>query len=434
MPVLIQSNAIKDRNGNYVRSNSTVHDISEREQHERERDRLLSALEQSGETILITDTNGTIRYVNTTFERVSGFTREEAVGKNPRLLKSGLQDAGFYRDLWSTIQRGEVWRGRFINRRKDGTLYTEDSIISPVRNAAGEVVNYVAVKRDISRELILEEQYHQARKMEAIGTLAGGIAHDFNNLLQVILGFTSLMEGRLNHDSLDREEISQVRGAATRGSELVRHLLSFSRQQSCQPTVLDLNEVVRSTLAMVQRLIGEHIEVDFRLDPQLEPVHGDRVQIEQVLMNLCVNARDAMPGGGTLLIETTNVFNDVGSEPRPPNSINRPFVCIRVTDTGRGMDEATLARIFEPFFTTKELGKGTGLGLATVYGIVKQHKGRIDVTSAPGSGTSFQVLFPSIGESVLQPKPRRSPGIPAALSPSSLPRTRQLSANSWTGF
>jgi signal transduction histidine kinase/ActR/RegA family two-component response regulator len=316
------------------------------------------------------------------------------MGRNPRLLKSGHQDAAFYRRMWDTLGRGEVWKGRLVNRRKDGTLFQEDAIIGPVRDSAGRIVNYVAVKRDVTNEMRLERQLMQAQKMEAVGRLAGGVAHDFNNLLGVITGYGEIVQRRLPDDDALAPKVAEILKAAERAAGLTRQLLAFSRQQVLQPRIVDVNALVTDLAKMLRRLIGEDIELEAALDRELGSVKADPGQLEQVLMNLAVNARDAMPEGGRLAIATTNL--EVGSAEaalRPPM---RPgsYVLLSVTDTGTGMDAETQSHLFEPFFTTKEIGKGTGLGLSTVYGIVKQSEGYIWCESAPGAGTTFRIYLP----------------------------------------
>ncbi|MCC6487667.1 MAG: PocR ligand-binding domain-containing protein [Candidatus Hydrogenedentes bacterium] len=255
----------------------------------------------------------------------------------------------------------------------------------------------------------LEAQLRQAQKMEAVGQLAGGIAHDFNNLLQVILG---QLEITLGHDGLDartRERLASASEAAGRAAELTRQLLAFGRRQIIQPVNIDLNALIQGLLSMVRRCIGEHIELHFLPDKQIRTVHVDRSQIEQVVMNLCVNARDAMPSGGTLTIRTENATLDAGFCEEHPWAMEGQYVLLIVSDTGHGMDEETRAQMFEPFFTTKDLGHGTGLGLATVYGIVKQHNGLIQVSSAPREGTSLKIYIPCAERTVNGAIPHETP-------------------------
>ncbi|MCP4645083.1 MAG: PAS domain S-box protein [bacterium] len=373
-----------------------VRDITERKNAEAELRRFALVIEQAAEIVVIADTEGSITYVNPAFEEVTGYTREEAIGQNPRILKSGEMDESIYRVLWETLVRGETWSGRLVNKRKDGTLFTEDATISPLRSTSGEVVSYVAVKHNVSRELELEEQFFQAQKMEAVGQLAGGVAHDFNNLLQVIQGYGELVMMDLDAGSKMYDGLNQVMEASDRARTLVRQLLAFSRKQVLELEDVDLSGVVGNLAKMIQRVIGADISFDIHSEPGYKRIRADKGQLEQILMNLCVNARDAMPEGGALTVETGSVTLD--GEFCAANDWAKPgrYVVLSVSDTGCGMDEETQRRIFEPFFTTKELGKGTGLGLSTVFGIVRQHHGMVHVYSEIGTGSAFRIYLPKL--------------------------------------
>lgn len=484
--------------------------------------RLTAVVEQAGETIVITDLEGHIVYANPHFETSSGYTIAEAMRQPPNILKSGHQDSAFYEGLWATITAGQSWHGTFINKRKDGTLYHEDANIFPIKNAAGEIINYAAVKRDITdrvqaeqqlrlleaamestnegiiitnshpnwleativfvnqgfcqiagynrdallgqtpdlfygpesdttrletlnialaqgqifyeesisyrqdettyqaiwhiapifnshREIThyvalvqdvtamrqLEAQFRQSQKMEAIGRLAGGIAHDFNNILTIIIGHVEflLMLHPAEDDPL-YPDIMPIKRAAERAAELTRQLLAFSRRQVLQPRRLNLNELVTNLEKMLGRLIRENIELRTALAPELEPIDADPGQLEQVIMNLVVNARDAMPNGGHLTIETSNIYLNVSPTLQSDNFVPGPYILLTVSDTGVGMDATTQERVFEPFFTTKPKGEGTGLGLATVHGIVAQSRGHLDIKSKLGHGTCVKVYLP----------------------------------------
>ena len=295
------------------------------------------------------------------------------------------------RDTYSARQYDDVeatWK------RKDGRLLQVQLSVRAVRNAAGQVDYYETFVRDVTDQRRLQQQLTQSQKMEAIGRLAGGVAHDFNNLLTVITSYSDLVYQDLPPDDPRRDDVDQVREAADRAAALTRQLLAFSRQQVLEPKVIDLNSVVDNLKKILQRVIGEDVELTTVLAAELAAVKADVSQIEQILMNLAVNARDAMPTGGKLTIETTNVDYDPERQQRSDGS--NEFVMLAVTDTGTGMDEATKARIFEPFFTTKQPGKGTGLGLATVYAIVTQAGGFIWVYSEIGHGTSFKIYLPQV--------------------------------------
>ena len=372
-------------------------DITERKSLEEDQRRLAAAVEQAAEAIVIADVQATILYVNPAFEKITGYSRQEAVGQNPRLLKSGRQDLRFYTEMWNTLVNGRVWHGHFINKRKDGTLYEEDVSITPVRDAAGQNVNYVAVKRDVTREVQLEGQLLRAQKMEAVGQLAGGVAHDFNNMLAVISGNAGLLlmdEEQLG--SRARECVKHVIAASERGAHLTRQLLIFSRKQALQSQPVLLNDLIGNLAKMLKRVVREDIRLECRYAVRLPFIQADPGMLEQVLLNLVLNARDAMPKGGQLLI-TTDETNLAGADAQTSRQARSgEFVCLTVSDTGTGIAPEHLPRIFEPFFTTKEVGKGTGLGLATVYGIVKQHQGWIEVSSRLGEGTTFKIFLPTI--------------------------------------
>ncbi|MFH1090875.1 MAG: PAS domain S-box protein, partial [Pseudomonadota bacterium] len=380
-----------------------IRDITERKRAETERERLASAIEQAGEMIVITGAEGDIQYVNPAFSAVTGYTREEAVGRNPRILKSGEHDEAFYHALWENITVGETWEGRFVNKKKDGTLYTEEATISPVRDAAGAIVNYVAVKRDITENLRLHEekeklqgQLLQAQKMEAVGRLAGGLAHDFNNMLQVILGYTSAAANKVDPESLVQSYLLEIQKAAQRSADLTRQLLAFARKQTISPKVLDLNDTVAGMLKMLGRLIGEDIDLAWLPGHDLWKVKIDPSQIDQLLANLAANARDAIAGVGKVIIETKNVVLDKSYCADHAGFLPGQYVRLAVSDDGCGMDKGTLEHLFEPFFTTKGVGEGTGLGLSTIYGIVKQNAGSINVYSEPGTGTTFKIYLPRV--------------------------------------
>ncbi len=387
-------------------------DVTEMRREEQQQRLLSTVLESAINAVLITDAEGRINWINSAFTELTGYTMSEVVGKNPRIFKSGKHDSDFYRRMWETLQRGVPWQGQIVNRRKDGSLYTEETVICPVRGAYGETTSFVCMKRDISLEVDLTRQLQQSQRLEAVGRLAGGIAHDFNNILTVISGNADLALADLPLDEPVTEAFREIADAARRAVSLTRQLLAFSRKQILQPRVIDLNELVSGTEKMLRRMIGEDIKLRTRLRPGLASVMADPGQIEQIVMNLAVNARDAMPRGGELFFETENIeIHETHSGIGGVRMRSGRYVKLTVADTGEGMDEETLTRIFEPFFTTKEKGKGTGLGLSTVYGIVKQSGGYIWARSAPVAGTSFEILFPQV-ESV--PVPREKDASSAA--------------------
>lgn len=358
--------------------------------------RWMTAIEQTADSIIVTDAQGVILDVNTGFEATTGYSRDEAVGQSVHLIE-GMPGERLVRDQTSPGETAEPdWRGRVVNRKKDGTLYTVDVSITPIKDESGQIASYVHVQRDMSHELELEQRYMQAQKMEAVGRLAGGIAHDFNNLLTAITGYTDLLLDDAAQDDPNSEDLYEISRAARRAATLTHQLLAFSRKQVMQPKLIDLNVLVRDVSRMLGRLIGEDIVLKTELARDLGKVRADPGQLEQVVMNLAVNARDAMPDGGQLLIRTADV--ELGDDfcREHPGSMPGPYVLLSVTDTGVGMDEHVLSHLFEPFFSTKEPGKGTGLGLATAYGIVKQSNGYIGVSSQLGQGSTFEVYLPRV--------------------------------------
>lgn len=476
---------------------------------------LSTALDLSGCATMITSASGTIVWVNRAFTALTGYTMPELAGQTPRILKSGAHDAAFYAKFWDVIAQGGEWRGEMINRRKDGTLYREEMVVTPSKDHAGNITHFIAAKHDITerheatervraqavllevtrdaisirdlagkvvywnhaaeelygwgaaevlgkgadqlpfgvdnpalhnalsiatetghwngeiersakdgrvvvtqtrctrindpqdngqRVLVVDSditervkihtQFLRAQRMEAVGQLAGGVAHDFNNLLAVIRGHTELL--LLRPASLTPqavEHLTEITKAAERAANLTRQLLTFSRKQVLVPQRLQLNELISGFSKMLHRIIGEDIALECNCSQDLPEVMADAGMIEQVLMNLVVNARDAMPSGGELTLKTRHIALE-GPQRQGSDARAGQFVCVSVSDTGMGIPDKYLSRIFEPFFTTKEIGKGTGLGLATAYGIAKQHQGWMDVKSAPGAGTTFTFYLP----------------------------------------
>ena len=366
-----------------------------------------TALEAAANAIIITDREGRILWVNPAFTEFTGYEAGEAIGQNPRLLNSGQHDEVFYQGMLNTVHSGKVWHGELTNRRKDGSHYLEEMTITPVKDESGNITHFIAVKQDITQRKALEEQFRQAQKMDAFGQLAGGVAHDFNNILAVIMMQAGLIQ---SGDGRRVEAVSMAREigqAAQRGADLTRQLLLFSRRQTMNARTLNLNNAVANLTKMLRRIVGEDIEMQIK--PAASPlwVNADAGMLDQVLMNLVVNARDAMPDGGRLCIETLEAELGEAAAQQFPQGRPGVFVCLKVTDSGSGIASEHLARIFEPFFTTKAVGKGTGLGLATVFGIVQQHQGWIDVSSEVGQGSTFRIYLPRIRSGV-EAKPARA--------------------------
>ena len=370
------------------------------------RDFLQSITESSIDAIFTTDVHGRMTYFSPGATEIFGYQPEEGLGRPV---------ADFYRggpeEARTVMERLKV-EGRIRNyetafRAKDGRWVEVNASFSLLRDPSVGIVGTVGVVKDITEHKRLEENLRQSQKMEAVGRLAGGIAHDFNNLMTIITGRAEMLLGRLRPDDPLHRDIELFRKTSARAAAVTRQLLAFSRKQVLQPKVLDLNAVVAGTDSMLRRLIGEDIDLVTVLEPALWHVRADPGQLEQVILNLAVNARDAMPNGGKLTIETGNVELDEGYASRHVAVKPGSFVLLAVSDTGMGMDEATRSRMFEPFFTTKEQGEGTGLGLATVYGIVKQSGGNIWCYSEPGQGTAFKIYLPRVDEAVesLEPAP-----------------------------
>ena len=376
---------------------SDVTDLAERKRTEADL-RIAATAFESQNGMLVTDANEVILKVNHAFTASTGYTAAEAVGNTPRLLSSGRHGPEFFTAMWECVRRTGTWQGEVWNKRKDGEVHPDWVTISEVRGSSGAVTNYVAAVSDMTDRRKLEDQLRHAQKLEAIGQLAGGVAHDFNNLLVVILNYSALALEPMKPDDPRGDYLREVIKAGERAATLTRQLLAFGRKQVLAPQALDLNRIVAAAEKLLQMLVGENIAVVTALGLDVDTVRADPSQVDQVLMNLAINARDAMPHGGTLTVATANATRDeVAVDTLEGLSEAPSFVALSVTDTGIGMDVATVARVFEPFFTTKEPGKGTGLGLSTVYGIAKQSGGTVTVSSVPGQGTTFTVYLPARG-------------------------------------
>ena len=374
---------------------TTVRDISDRKRAEAERTRLLAAIEHAPDPLLLVDPDGRIVYANRALEVVSGYERAELAGRLTQIF-GGPGHTSLPAEVWQGILAGRPWAGEIPALRADGKTYTLEWTIAEVHDDAGAPLGFIASARDRSVEKALQAQLAQSQRLEAVGELAGGIAHDFNNLLTAIRGYAQLIQRGLGADDPARADAEQVIGAADRAAALTRGLLAFSRRQVLAPRIVDPAEVVDGIAPLLRQLLGAHIELSTAVTPGGGHVSVDPSQLEQVIVNLTVNARDAMPEGGQLMVELTDVELDAAYVATHPEATVGPHVQLAVSDTGIGMDSATQARIFEPFFTTKETGRGTGMGLATVYGIVKQSGGSIYVYSEPGHGTTFRVYFPRV--------------------------------------
>jgi len=356
--------------------------------------KLSQAVEQSHNAVMITDRKGVIEYINSAFTTISGYTWRESIGQTPRLLKSGRQKPEFYQEMWQTILAGRVWHGELVNRCKDGSLFLEEETITPLLGLDGHITHYVAIIQDITERRQTEEALRRAQKMEAIGQLSGGIAHDFNNQLGVIIGYLDFLKNYAANDEKPRKWVDTATKATLRCMDLTHQLLSFSRRQTKEKTVVDLNATLKEQEVMIARSITPEIEVLYCLAENLWPTEIDPGEFQDAFLNLVLNARDAIPGSGKLQIETSNNHLDAGYAALNPGVEAGDYVQLMLSDTGTGMDKETLEHIFEPFFTTKPEGKGTGLGLAMVYGFVKRYGGHIKSYSEPGLGTTMRLYLP----------------------------------------
>jgi PAS domain S-box-containing protein len=394
--------------------NARLHAEAETQRREAEalnraRDFLRSITEHSPDAIVTTDVRGSVTYWSPRAEELFGYRAAEVLGRPAAdLQRPGVE--GGPAALGPLEAEGPVGDHEVEVRARDGRWIECRASLARLRDAEGRVTGTLAILHDVSERKRLEAQLRQAQKMEAVGRLAGGVAHDFNNLLAVIMGHGDLMRSVLEEDDPLLPEVDEIRRAAERAAGLTRQLLAFSRRQFLQPEIVDLNALLESVAGLLRRLLGEDVELELRLDPGAGCVSADRGQVEQVLMNLALNARDAMPGGGRLAVETAAVTLDPAFVREHPGSAPGPHVRLTIRDSGTGMAADVLAHLFEPFFTTKEPGRGTGLGLSTVYGIVKQHRGYVDVESEPGRGSTFRIFLPRVDAAV-------RPADPAAPAP-----------------
>ncbi|WP_456387588.1 PAS domain S-box protein [Desulfolithobacter sp.] len=387
------------------------HDIRRRLLMEERRRLLATAVEQAAESVIITDVEGHIEYVNPAFEQQTGYTLEELAGENPRILNAGKQEKYYYKMMWDEISSGSTWQGRFINRRKDGTLLEEEATITPVKDGNGRIHHFVAVKRDITEQVALEHQVRQAQKMQAIGTLAGGIAHDFNNILTAIMGFAELSLMRAVEDPLLRANMEEIVKGADRAGKLIEQILTFSRQTEKTVSSLQLSLIVKEVLKLLRASLPANIEIITDIASSAY-VRVDPTQMHQVIMNLCTNAYQAIDRErGTIRVGLHNVTLGPREGVNIGNLSQGDYVCLQVEDNGNGIAPEFMSRIFEPYFTTKKKDEGTGLGLSVVHGIVNDHGGAVTVTSTPGKGSCFSVYLPQVEKTDVD-TPSRINGVP----------------------
>lgn len=359
---------------------------------------LIEAIEQVNESVIITDSKGYIGYVNSSFEKISGYSMAEVVGKIPNILKN--DDEGGFRNkiLWDEISNGRVWRGNFINKTRCGETYCEDVTISPIKDNFGNIVNYVAVNRDVTQQLLIENQIKQAQKVQAIGMLAGGIAHDFNNILTSILGFAELCKVQCDSNSVIYSNIEEIIQASLRAGELVDQIIKFSRNKSKEISNFSIQNILYEVVKLIRAAIRPGIKIIIESVEDIM-VKGDQTQIHQVLMNICTNAYQSITRDEGMI--TVRLLRKK-LEPAEAVSIGRlqpgNFACIQIKDTGNGIPHEYMQRIFDPYFSTKKLNEGAGLGLSVVHRIVNDHSGAITVESKIGFGSCFSVYLPIAGD------------------------------------
>jgi len=391
-------------------------DITERKKAEEELKRLAAAVDEAAESIIVTDPGGEIVYVNPAFEKMTGYAEDEIVGEKPGILQSGKHDEDFYADLWKTISSGESWRGRFTNRRKDGALFEEEAVISPVRDETGKTVNYVAVKRDVTQEMELQNQLRHSQKMDALGELAGGVAHDFTNMLVVILGRAQIAKSKVASSSDIHDDLDEIIQAGNKLSVLTGELLAFAHKAPISLKNVNLNKAIKGVEGLLNRTVGKKVDLTINATDAPLLVNIDSAQIEQAIVHFAINARDAMPDGGRLVIETSwlelseteavQLQDKTGSSQAQAGK----YATVSVSDTGVGMSKEVASRIFDPFFSTKRGKQSAGLGMSTAYGIIAQHEGCITVYSHPGRGTTLTIFLPLLAAPAGEDEPPPTKG------------------------
>ncbi len=387
-----------DASGAVVAIRAVGRDITRQKLAEEQFFRLSRAIEQSPVAIVITDLDGRAQYVNPKFTEVTGRTLEDVLERNVEVLRDGHPSEESYRNFWQTVRGGDEWRGELSTRRPDGTVVWESVKVSSLRNSSGEITNLLCLREDITSRKALESELRQAHKMESLGTLAGGIAHDFNNLLAIIHGYSEFCLQGGAEPAVIQKSLQEIHRAAERASGLVKQILTFSRKAEIRYAPVDVNQLARDLVALMAETFPRTVTFQLALADKLPPLLADQTQIQQIILNLCVNARDAMPHGGMITVTTAVCL---GAEVQSRHYAAEParrYACLEISDTGSGIPPEVCARIFEPFFTTKQPNHGTGLGLAVVYGIATSHNGFIDVDSTVGSGSTFHVYLPLAGD------------------------------------
>ncbi len=389
---------IKDKNGEIKYIISVGADITDKIERVKQIKKMQFAIEQAPVSIVITDPEGYIEYVNPFFSNFTGYSFEESIGKNPRILKSGKHDEAFYKKLWDTITSGEIWNGEFYNKKKNGDFYWEKAIIGPVFDEKGRIINYIAVKEDITELKKMMEHFYSMQKLESLGTLAGGIAHDMNNILYGISGYVNLLYRKTEANDSLKKYFDSINEGLTRASNLIKQILTFSKHNPYQKSkeIVDLSESIEKSIKFAREIIPSSIIIAYNFKARNKYVFASETSLYQVMVNLFINSRDSIgKGKGSIIVEVEDIEPDIIQQYKIKNPGNRTYVKISVTDNGKGIPEEIKDRIFEPFFTTKGREKGTGLGLSTVYRIITNLDGFIEVKSEVGKGTTFEIILPA---------------------------------------
>lgn len=385
---------VQNRDGKFRYSLHILTDITERKLLDNKLNLLLQAVEYSNASVVITDLVGKIQFVNRRFEQVTGYTRQEVHGKNPRILKSGETPTEVYKSMWDTITAGKEWKGELHNRKKNGNLFWESATVTPIKDDRGRISGYMAVKEDINHQKLTQEALRRSQKMEALGQLTGGIAHDFNNLLGIIIGNLDFLRRLVRDDEKAINRIETASKATLRGAALTKQLLSFSSRQGMTREAIDTNRIVLEMNELLARSLNPQVELEISLDKSLWITDIDPGELEDALLNMALNAKAAMPNGGKLTISTANIYLDDYYAHFHADVEPGDYVELTVADTGCGMSREVQEHAFEPFFSTRPKGEGTGLGLSMVYGFVQRAGGHATIQSAPGSGTRIRLYLP----------------------------------------
>ena len=409
-----EADVVTSDTGDRRRLVGVVQDVTEKRGREEKLNMLSNALEQAGEAVLITDNSNNIRYVNNTFSLVTGYAPEDVLGKNPNILSSGRQGKAFYQKMWEEIRVRGVWKGRIYNKRKNGEVYPEQIHIRAIRNDQGDISNYAAVFSDITDQIKLENRLRESQKMEAVGTLVGGIAHDFNNILAAITGNLYLIKKDVEDRPKVAEKIASIEDESFRAAKMIAQLMTFARKDIVHMEEISISDLFKAAYQLAHVTVPESVKLEWNNAPEELKVRADENQITQIILNFVNNARDAIEESEKpeIKVNLSKVTPDDGFRNRHPSASADFYACIEVSDNGVGIAKDTLSHIFEPFYTTKSVGKGTGLGLAMVYGSIQQHGGIIEVDSETGKGSRFRIYLPLIdGGDVKLPEDKTWSGV-----------------------